>query len=273
MGMPGCRDRWERAVTHDPDQGHTAGGEPATTEFEVLTGPGGPEGERGAGAAPRGLWQRQSVRARAVTAAATVAVLGLGGTVAYAATSSGSGDGASPSAPVSRPASPSPDAPGGRHGNGMWFGLGGGGVHGEATVKDPGSDEWIVRVWQRGTIEKVDGDQVTVKSEDGAEWVWTVDSDTVVRHAGDKSSGTGDLEKGETAFLVGTRSDDGTRTASRVFSGTWEGWKKDEGWKKEEGAKEHKGPGDWRDKFPGPRHWDWRDSGPSESPSRSGAVT
>ncbi len=113
-----------------------------------------------------------------------------------------------------------------------------------------------------GTIEKVDGDQVTVKSEDGAEWTWTVDSDAAVRHGGEKNSGTGDLKKGETAFLGGTRCDD-TRRSSRVLSGTWEEWQKD------------RGPGDWRDKFRGPRywrHWEGRDSGPSENPSKSGAA-
>lgn len=224
-------------MTHDPDQGHHAGG-----------------------AAPSGLWQRRSVRARAVTAAATVAVLALGGTVAYAATSSGSGDGASPVASGS--AAPSPDAPRERPGHGgMGFGFGGGGVHGEATVKDPDTGEWVVRIWQRGTIEKVDGDQVTVKSEDGTEWTWTVDSDTTVRHEGDKSSGTGDLEKGETAVLAGTQADDDTRTASRVLSGTWAEGKKD------------RGPREWRDKFPVPRHGDRQAPDPSESPSRSGAAT
>lgn len=245
-------------MTHDPDQERDAGREPADTEFEVLTGPGGPEREHPRAAAVRGRWQRQSVRARAVTAAATVAVLGLGGTVAYAATSSASGDGSSPSA--SGPASASPEKPGGRHGPGMGFGLGRGGVHGEATVKDRDTGEWVVRIWQRGTVEKVDGDQVTVKSEDGAEWTWTVGSDATVRHDGEKSSGTGGLKKGVTAFLAGTRSDDDTRTASRVLSGTWEEWKKDRG--HEEG----------RDKFRGPRHWEGRGSEPSESPSRSDAA-
>lgn len=253
-------------MTHDPDQGHQAGAEPDGTELEVLTGPGGPERERTRGAALRGLWQRQSVRARAVTAAATVVALALGGTVAYAATSSGPGDGASPSTSGSTSASPAPDGPGGRHGHGMGFGLGGGGVHGEATVKDPDTDEWIVRIWQRGTIEKVDGDQVTVRSEDGAEWTWTVGSETTVRHDGEKSSGSGGLKKGETAFLVGTRSDDDTRTASRVLSGTWEDWKRNDDGKKE------RGPGDWRGKYPGPRHWDWRAPDPSENPSKSGSA-
>ncbi|WP_369166787.1 hypothetical protein AB5J49_02335 [Streptomyces sp. R28] len=177
---------------------------------------------------------------------ATDAVLALGGTLAYAATSSGPG-GASPSASGSAPASPSPDGPCGRHGPGMWFGLGGGGVHGETTVKDPDTDEWVVRIWQRGTIEKADGDQVTVKSEDGAEWTWTVASDTTVRHDGDKDSGAPDLKKGEDVFLVGTRSGDDTRTASRVPAGDRADGKKEKG--------RESGPGEWRGRFPGPRHW------------------
>ncbi|MFD5016976.1 hypothetical protein [Streptomyces chartreusis] len=220
-----------------------------------------PEREHPRGAAPRGLWRRRSGRAKAVTAAATVAALTLGGTVAYAATSSGSGDGASPSA--SGPASPSPGTPGERHGPGMRFGLGGGGVHGESTVKDRESGEWVVRIWQRGTVEKVDGDRVTVKSEDGAEWTWTVGSDTAVRHDGDKGSGTGDLKNGDDIFVVGTRADDDTRTADRVLAGNWKEWKQGKG----EGKDRDRGPGDWRGKFPGPRHWDRPGSGPSDGPS------
>jgi hypothetical protein len=251
-------------VTHEPDQRRDSGGdEPAGTESEILTGRGGPDREPPRGTALRGLWQRQSVRARAVTAAGTVAVLALGGTVAYAATSSGSGEGAPPSASGS--AAPSPDGPGGRHGHGV-FGLGGDAVHGEATVKDRDSGDWVVRVWQRGTVEKVDGDQVTVKSEDGAAWTWTVNSDTTVFHDGDKGSGTGDVKKGETAFLSGTRSDDGTRTAARVLSGDWKGHQD-----REDG--EDRGPGGWRGGFGGHGPRDWRGSGPSASPSGSGATT
>ncbi len=251
-------------MTHEPDQERHPGGEPAASEFEVLTGPGGPERERAPGTALRGLWQRQSVRARAVTAAATVAVLALGGTVAYAATSSGSGDGASPSASASP--STSPDGPGGRHGHGMWFGPGGNAVHGEATVKDPDSGDWVVRIWQRGTVQKVDGDQVTVKSEDGAEWTWTVGSDTTVFHDGDKGSGAGDLKKGETAFLAGTRSDDGTRTAVRAFSGDF----KD---RQDRQRGDDRGPGGWRGGFGGHGPRDWRGPDPSASPSGSGTAT
>ncbi|WP_185123924.1 DUF5666 domain-containing protein [Streptomyces sp. TLI_185] len=213
-----------------------------------MTGPGGPDREPG-------RWR--SRRARAVAAAATVAVLALGGTVAYAATSGGSGQGATPSA--SGTASPSPDHPGGRHGVGPWFGfgLGGMGVHGETTVKDQDTGKWVVRIWQRGTVEKIDGDQVTLKSEDGARWTWTVSSDTTVFRDGTKGSGAGDLKKGETALLAGTRSDDGTRTASRAISGAFD----------------RKGPDDRHDRFRGPGNRDWRNHPPSPSPTGNGATT
>ncbi|MEU6308590.1 hypothetical protein, partial [Streptomyces chartreusis] len=181
--------------------------------------------------------------------------------------SSGSGDGASPSA--SGPASPSPGAPGERHGPGMRFGLGGGGVHGEATVKDRESGEWVVRIWQRGAVEKVDGDRVTVKSEDGAEWTWTVGSDTTVRHDGDKGSSIGYLTTGHDICAAGTGPAHDTRTADRVLAGNREEWKQGKG----EGKDLDRGPGDWRGKFPGPRHWDRPGSGPSDGPSRSDATT
>ncbi|MEV0634694.1 hypothetical protein AB0I77_06920 [Streptomyces sp. NPDC050619] len=244
-------------MTHDPDQEHTAG-----ADWEVVTGPGGAERESGQGAALRGLWRRQSFRARAVTAAATVAVLALGGSVAYAATSGNSGNSAGSGAEAvpaaAGSASPSPGDRGDRHGRGPRFGLGVGGVHGEATVRDHDTGDWVVRVWQRGTVEKADGDQVTVKSEDGASWTWTVGSDTKVFGDGtDGTSGSGALKKGEKAYLVGTRSDDGTRTATHVLSGTWE--------------KEKKHHGDGRHKFPGHGPRDWRD--PSPSPSGSGTTT
>ncbi|MEU6139835.1 hypothetical protein ABZ848_05665 [Streptomyces sp. NPDC047081] len=241
---------------HEPDE--EQGG--TTPEWEVMTGPGGPE--RAQEPAWDRVWRKRSTRSRAVIAVATVAVLALGGTVAYAATSSGPATGATPSAS----GSPSPSGPDGGHG-GRWFDFGGMGVHGESTVKDQDTGKWVVRVWQRGTVEKVSGDQVTVKSEDGAEWTWTVNSDTTVLQDGTKSTGSGDLKKDETVFLVGTRSDSGTRTATRVLSGTFD----DKG-------QDGKGPGgDGRGGFPGHGPRDWRmpspPASPSPSPSGSGATT
>lgn len=233
-------------MTQDPEH-------EATTPAEVLVGPGEdtPLRER---------WQRRSVRARALTATAAIAVLTLGGTaVAYAATSSGSDGGATPSASGS--ASPSPDGPGKHHGPGRWFGVGGEAVHGEMTVKDRDTGEWVVRVWQRGTAEKVDGDQVTVRSEDGAAWTWTVGSDTTVLREGGNDSGADGLKQGETVHLAGTRADGGTRTATHVVAGTWE----------LKGPENRRGklPDDWRDRLPGHGHRDRTE--PSQS--GSGATT
>ncbi|WP_329213681.1 hypothetical protein OG352_02100 [Streptomyces sp. NBC_01485] len=217
-------------------------------EVELLSGPVGEERER---TGPRALWRRRSARGRAVIAATTVAVLALGGTVAYAA-ANGS-DGGSPSA---SPSASSTDGPGGRHGRGgPWSGLGGDAVHGEATVKDPDTGDWVVRVWQRGTVEKVNDDRVTVKSEDGVSWTWTVGSDTSVFSDGASGSGAGALKKGDTVFVVGSRSGD-TNTAERVLSGAFG---------------DH-GPGDRHGGFPGHGPWD-RGDDHSLSPTGSGAAT
>ncbi|WP_416984870.1 hypothetical protein [Streptomyces sp. T028] len=226
-------------------------------EVEVLSGPGGEEREPGS---LHARWRRRSVRGRAVIAATTVAVLALGGTVAYAATSGGS-SGGSPSASPS--ASSRSEGPDGRHGHGgPWFGFGVGGdaAHGEATVKDRDTGKWVVRVWQRGTVEKVDGDRVTVKSEDGTSWTWTVGADATVRADGDSGSGASALKKGDTVVVAGSRSGD-TYTATRVFSGDFSDFR-------------GRGPDkdDRRGGFPGHGPWS-RGDDDSPSPTGSGAAT
>ncbi|MGW0876464.1 hypothetical protein ACWD3Z_39205 [Streptomyces sp. NPDC002740] len=219
-------------------------------EVELLSGP--VDGER-VRADPRTLWRRRSARGRAVIAATTVAVLALGGTVAYAAASGDSGGGP----PSASPSASSSEGPGGRHGHGgPWSGLGGDAAHGEATVKDPGTGDWVVRVWQRGTVTKAADDRVTVKSEDGVSWTWTVGSDATVSADGASgSSGADVLKKGDTVFVVGSRSGD-TNTADRVLSGAFG---------------EH-GPGDRRGGSPG--HGPWNHGGDrSPGPTGSGAAT
>ncbi|MFF3464241.1 hypothetical protein ACWCQN_16510 [Streptomyces sp. NPDC001984] len=224
----------------------------AAAQWEVIVGPGDDRGRR---PPLRARWRLQSARARAVTVAVAVVALALGGTVAYAATSGGSGSVAVPAAAGSGSPSPTPDRHG--HGHGPWFGLGGDAVHGEATVKDRDTGQWVVRVWQRGTVEKVDGDQVTVKSEDDAQWTWTVGSDALVRRH-DGTSDSDALKKGDTAVLVGTRSDDGTRTAKAALAGNFDGRGRHEG----------------RGGFPGHGPWGRPDHTPSPpSPSGSGATT
>ncbi|MFD0434131.1 hypothetical protein [Streptomyces chartreusis] len=71
---------------------------------------------------------------------------------------------------------------------------------------------------------------------------------------------------GHHIFVAATRADDDTRTADRVLAGNWEEWKQGKGKGRD------RGPGDWRGKFPGPRHWDRPGSGPSDGPSHSDAT-
>lgn len=244
-------------MTHEPEQEHRRDGggtDPsvppvpdhppqADPHREVLAAPGP---DRDPGRRVRDLWRRQPARARAVTVAFVAGALALGGTVAFAAGSGASGSGAPPAASGAPSPPAAPDGHGPGHGR---FGMGGLGVHGEATVKDPDTGKYVVRVWQRGTVEKVADDQVTVKSADGASWTWTVGSGVKVR--GDDGS----LKKDAKAFLVGTRGDDGKLTAAAAFSG-------DFGDMGRGGMHDHHGP--WQ--RPG-------DRSPSPSPSASGATT
>ncbi|GAA3244666.1 hypothetical protein GCM10020256_70600 [Streptomyces thermocoprophilus] len=205
---------------HDPERENGTGPWDGSRP-EVLGGPGE---ERPGRRPPAQMWRRGSRRGRAVVAATTVAVLAVGGTAAYAATSDGSG---TPSATASSSSSPDTDRKH-DHRDGR-FGRGGPGVHGEATVKDPDSGDWVVRTWQRGTVEKVDGDQVTVRSDDDTSWTWTVDEDSAVhRFTGSDpdsdddasdGSGPGSLQKDDKVVVVGTRTGDDTRTASHVIAG------------------------------------------------------
>ncbi|MFJ3307010.1 hypothetical protein ACIPSA_28625 [Streptomyces sp. NPDC086549] len=261
---------------HEPDRGRDSGDGPAepippipshspqaAAQWEVIAGPGQ---DREPGPPLRVRWRRQSARTRAVTVAVTFVALALGGTVAYAAGSGGSGGHVVPAAAGTSSTSPSPDGHGHGPGFGWFFGLGGGGVHGEATVKDRGTGKWIVRAWQRGTVEKVDGDQVTVKSDDGARWTWTVGSDTRVLADGSSHSGAAALKKGDTAFVAGTRAGDGTRTAKIAVSGVFEHMGMGMGMGMG-------GQGDDRGRFPDRGPWGHSDRTASPSPSDSGATT
>ncbi|OIJ68719.1 hypothetical protein WN71_006665 [Streptomyces mangrovisoli] len=241
---------------------------PPQAEWEVLAAPGADR--EPLGAALRSRWERQSGRARALTVAAAVVALAAGGTVAYAATSAKSGADGVPAAAASPSGSPSQGGPGrDGHGPGSWFGFGavGDGVHGEATVKDQSTGKYVVRIWQRGTVQQISGDQVTVKSDDGAQWTWTVGSGVSVRKNDSSSSGASALAKGDTVLLVGTRSGD-TRTATTAVEGDFTG--------NRPGGGSSSGPGDGQRPFGG-GHGPWdrgdRSQQPSPSPSESGEGT
>lgn len=213
---------------------------------EVLSGPAGADERHRFGL--RTPWRRRSPRGRAMIAATTVAVLALGGTVAYAAASDGPG-----SPPSGSPSASSPHGPSEQHGHGGPR-FGGDAAHGEATVKDPDTGAWVVHAWQRGTVQKADEDRITVRSEDGATWTWKLGPDATVSPRG--SSGAVAPKKGDTVSVVGTRSGD-AYTADRVLSGSPGEHRRDD---------RHGG-------FPG--HGPWGRGGDDRSPGRTdgGAAT
>jgi hypothetical protein len=86
------------------------------------------------------------------------------------------------------------------------------GVHGEATVKR--NDGFHLATWQRGKITSVSSGGLTVRSDDGVSWTWTVNDDTRVRKDGEKSA-LKNLANGDQVLVAGERSGD-TRTARLV---------------------------------------------------------
>ncbi|WP_242910967.1 DUF5666 domain-containing protein [Actinomadura terrae] len=86
------------------------------------------------------------------------------------------------------------------------------GVHGEATVRR--EDGFHLATWQRGAITARSGAALTVRSEDGASWTWTTDSNTTIRKDGAKSALSA-LNNGDQVLVFGERSGN-TRTAKLV---------------------------------------------------------
>ncbi|MGK5555784.1 DUF5666 domain-containing protein [Actinomadura kijaniata] len=94
---------------------------------------------------------------------------------------------------------------GDRPGRGMF-----GALHGEFTVKDK-DGKYVLRDVQRGQVTAASATSLTVKSEDGTSWTWTVNGDTRVARNEKITS----LKAGDTVRVVGTRSGE-TRTAAFV---------------------------------------------------------
>ncbi|WP_051468857.1 DUF5666 domain-containing protein [Actinomadura oligospora] len=97
------------------------------------------------------------------------------------------------------------------HGSG--HGPGGGhfaALHGEVTVKDE-NGAYVLRDVQSGKVTAVSATSLTVRSDDGTGWTWTLNSGTRVGH-GEKIDS---IRNGDTVRVEGARSGD-TRTAAFV---------------------------------------------------------
>ncbi|MEV5569871.1 DUF5666 domain-containing protein [Spirillospora sp. NPDC052269] len=83
-------------------------------------------------------------------------------------------------------------------------------LHGEVTVKDE-SGAYVLQDMQSGKVTAASATSLTVRSDDGTDWTWTVKSDTRVGR-GEKIDS---IKTGATVHVEGTRSGD-TRTAAFV---------------------------------------------------------
>jgi hypothetical protein len=169
------------------------------------SGPSGPERKR--------RWFRWGV-------GVTLAGFLVGGGIALAMVSGGSGGAAAASSPAlstSGPASGSTQAAelntllGAAAGNTatvsparVRWALGRlrrlGGVEGTVTFHNKTGFHTLS--FERGTIQSVSGSYVVIKSPDGTTWSWQIVSDTVVRKNGSKTT-TSALSAGETVFAGG----------------------------------------------------------------------
>lgn len=140
-------------------------------------------------------------RRAVVTGVVLAGVLAVGGATAYA--SSASSPGASPSSAASASSAkqhhkkhqkhPKKD---GKHHRSLP------GVHGQATVKNRKTGQFVVREWQRGSITGVSGATLTVKSADGVNWTWTVEKNARISRDGKKVAESA-LKTGDTVMVVG----------------------------------------------------------------------
>jgi hypothetical protein len=76
-----------------------------------------------------------------------------------------------------------------------------GGMHGEFTFEAKTGPRTIA--FERGVIESVSGSNVVVQAKDGTTWTWVLESGTVIRHGGQKST-TSALSDGEDVFAGGS---------------------------------------------------------------------
>jgi hypothetical protein len=75
-----------------------------------------------------------------------------------------------------------------------------GGIHGVFTFETKSGPQTLA--YERGVIESVSGSNVEVQATDGTLWTWVVQSDTVIRHSGEKVTASA-LSDGQQVFAGG----------------------------------------------------------------------
>jgi hypothetical protein len=75
-----------------------------------------------------------------------------------------------------------------------------GGIHGQFTLKTKSGYKTLA--YERGVIQSISGNDVTVQATDGTTWTWVLVSNTVVRHGGQKVANS-ELSDGQQVFAGG----------------------------------------------------------------------
>jgi len=75
-----------------------------------------------------------------------------------------------------------------------------GGLHGEFTFETKNGPRTLA--YERGVIQSISGSNVVVQAQDGTTWTWVLQSKTVIRQKGEKTT-TGALSNGEHVFAGG----------------------------------------------------------------------
>jgi hypothetical protein len=145
----------------------------------------------------------------AVSLGAVALAGGIGVGVSYADDPSAS---RSPSATPSAQSSATPQ-PGTKKGGHAKKALLKRALHGEVTVG--GKKQTRVLVFQRGTVDKVSGTSITVKSTDGFTATYVVNAETKVRKAGEAAK-TSDIGSGDKVRVVARK--DGQTSTARVIA-------------------------------------------------------
>ncbi len=93
------------------------------------------------------------------------------------------------------------------------------GVHGQVTVKNHKTGQYVTREWQRGQITGVaSGTTFTVKSPDGTSWTWTAASNAKITRDG-KTISESTLKTGDKVLVVGKQSGS-VNDATRIYAPT-----------------------------------------------------
>jgi uncharacterized protein (UPF0333 family) len=91
-------------------------------------------------------------------------------------------------------------------------------LHGQVTVKNGKSGQYVTWEWQRGQVTAASGTSLTVRSTDGTSWTWTATPQAKVTRDGKKIAESA-LKSGDTVLVEGRQSGS-VNDATRIYAPT-----------------------------------------------------